>query len=221
MIQKIDIPTGKRVFAVGDIHGEITKLNEKLVEIGFDKNEDLLFSVGDLIDRGEDSLACLELLKGEPWFFAVQGNHEDLMINSVLRKDGNYISCWLQNGGQWYFDLNQEDRMHANDLVKLAAELPLIIEINQNGHKTVICHADYPLDEYTGELELDYAHDVIWSRDRINTIKQHSVSKPIKGADLFVFGHTPLRRPLLLDNCAWIDTGAVFGKELSIIEITK
>ncbi|AUR86536.1 calcineurin-like phosphoesterase [Vibrio phage 1.086.O._10N.222.51.F8] len=221
MIKKIDIEAGKRVFVVGDIHGEITALNEKLIEIGFDKSEDLLFSVGDLIDRGENSLACLELLKDEPWFFAVQGNHEDLMINSIINKSDNHLGCWLQNGGQWYFDLNQEDRMYANDLVKLAADLPLIIEINQNAHKTVICHADYPLDEYTGELELDYAFDVIWSRDRINKIQKHQVSDPIKGADLFVFGHTPLRRPLQLDNCMWIDTGAVFGKELSIIEITK
>ena len=89
-MNKLELTIGDndRVFVVGDIHGEITMLNEKLAEIGFDKERDTLISVGDLIDRGEDSLACLALIQ-ESWFKSVRGNHEDLMINSIINKDEN------------------------------------------------------------------------------------------------------------------------------------
>ena len=213
--QTITISDDKNVFYVGDIHGEITKLNEKLSDIKFNKETDILISVGDLIDRGENSLACLELIT-EPWFHAVRGNHEELMIRSLIDKCENHLSCWLSNGANWYFDLNQEDRMYANDLAKIASELPYVIEVLHRGKKVVVCHANYPNDEYTGEIDKCDLHDIIWDRSRIESFKKEET---IKGADHFVFGHTPLRRHTNLGNCHWIDTGAVFSKELTVIKL--
>lgn len=217
--REIKIDDNQRVFAVGDIHGEITKLNEKLKEIGFDKNLDILFSVGDLIDRGEDSLSCLALIQ-EPWFESVRGNHEDMMINAVVNNDENHANCWMANGGAWYVNLNQEDRMYANDLAKIASEkLPYVIEISYQGKKIVICHADYPNNNYTGEIDDHDLFNIVWSRERIEAVRRCMPTEPIKGADMFVFGHTPLRKPFRVDNCLYIDTGAVFGKELTIIQL--
>lgn len=220
MIKKtFNIDSGQRIFAVGDIHGEINKLNEKLEEIGFDKNLDILFSVGDLIDRGEDSLSCLALIQ-EPWFESVRGNHEDMMINAVVNNDESHANCWMANGGGWYVNLNQEDRMYANDLAKIANEnLPYVIEINYQGKKIVICHADYPGNNYTGEIDEHDLFNIVWSRDRIEAFKRWQSTGEIKGADMFVFGHTPLRKPYRVENCLYIDTGAVFGKELTIIQL--
>lgn len=220
-MKKLDLTIGNddRVFVVGDIHGEITKLNDKLNEIGFNREVDTLISVGDLIDRGEDSLACLSLIQ-EPWFKSVRGNHEDLMINAIINESESHLACWIQNGGGWYFNLNQEDRMYANDLAKIAdSELPYVIELNFKGKKIVICHADYPDNEYTGEIDDHDLFNIVWSRERIESVKRCRPTEPIKGADLFVFGHTPLRKPYHVDNCLYIDTGAVFGKELTIVEL--
>lgn len=206
------------VFYVGDIHGEFLKLQDKLSSIGFNKETDILISVGDLIDRGENSLACLELIT-EPWFHAVRGNHEELMIRSIINKCGNHLSCWLSNGSQWYFDLNQEDRMYANDLAAISNELPYVIEVNHRGKKIVVCHANYPNDKYSGEIDKCDLHDIIWDRSRIDNLKNKGLITTIKGADHFVFGHTPVRRDISSGNCNWIDTGAVFGKELTIIQL--
>ncbi|HBJ9790539.1 TPA: metallophosphoesterase, partial [Listeria monocytogenes] len=41
----------KPIFAVGDVHGEITLLDELLEN--WDKEQERLLFVGDLIDRGE------------------------------------------------------------------------------------------------------------------------------------------------------------------------
>ncbi|CAH9012371.1 putative NinI protein [Vibrio phage 277E43-1] len=210
-----------RVFFVGDIHGEITKLNSKLEEIGFDKELDTLISVGDLIDRGEDSLSCLSLIQ-EPWFKCVRGNHEDLMTNALVNKSENHLACWIQNGAQWYFNLNQEDKMYANDLAKMIkSEIPYVIELHHKGKKVVVCHADYPEDEYTGNIETECLFDIVWNRSRIENYHRTGVLSEIKGADLFVFGHTPLRKPLIKGNCAYLDTGAVFGKELMVLSFDE
>ena len=48
-------------FIVGDIHGHYDLLMEGLERISFCKQNDRLFSVGDLIDRGPESLKCMSL----------------------------------------------------------------------------------------------------------------------------------------------------------------
>src|SRR3546814_14755908 len=67
-------------FIVGDLHGCLDLLQVELDRVGFDRAKDRLFSVGDLIDRGPDSMGCLRLLR-EPWFFAARGNHEDMLLD--------------------------------------------------------------------------------------------------------------------------------------------
>ncbi len=68
-----------RDFVVGDLHGCRRELDQALDAVCFDETVDRLFSVGDLTDRGPDSVSCLELLD-EPWFHAVQGNHEAMLV---------------------------------------------------------------------------------------------------------------------------------------------
>ncbi|MFD2437195.1 metallophosphoesterase [Modicisalibacter luteus] len=54
-------------YLVGDLHGQYALLQTMLSRVGFDQDKDRLFCVGDLVDRGPDSLACLSLAF-EPWF---------------------------------------------------------------------------------------------------------------------------------------------------------
>ena len=105
MIKKLKNNTVGKDYFVGDIHGCYEQLMEALVKIKFNANTDRLISVGDLVDRGPDSVKCLNLLK-ELWFHAVSGNHEDMMIKSFRREwpTHNYI----QNGGKWFFHLPYE-----------------------------------------------------------------------------------------------------------------
>lgn len=214
---ELKIEDDKRVFFVGDIHGEITKLNEKLDEIGFDKELDTLISVGDLIDRGENSLACLSLIQ-EPWFKCVKGNHEELMVRSVIHREIKYVVCWTSNGADWYYLLNEDDEKKANQLAEqLQTEIPYVIELLHKGKKVVVCHADYPSNRYTGNITNKDIHSIIWNRDRIDGYYKGGEEDNIEGADMFVFGHTPLRKPTLVGNCAYLDTGAGFNKDLTVI----
>ncbi len=60
--QRIDGSQWRHIWLVGDIHGCLTQLRTKLWNYRFDPWQDLLISVGDVIDRGLESLRCLQLL---------------------------------------------------------------------------------------------------------------------------------------------------------------
>ena len=55
------------IYVVGDLHGCYSLLMQELQNINFDFQNDVLICTGDLVDRGEENLACISLL-GEPWF---------------------------------------------------------------------------------------------------------------------------------------------------------
>lgn len=71
-----------RDFFVGDIHGTFHILEEALQCINFDKEKDRLFCTGDLLDRGESEHLILDYL-GQPWFYCIMGNHDDMLRGAV------------------------------------------------------------------------------------------------------------------------------------------
>ena len=103
-----------RDFIVGDIHGCLDLFLDKLKEIDFDFEKDRMFSVGDLVDRGPNSLDCLKLIRSD-WFHSVRGNHEDMLIGCVLHNSWNWDN-WMANGGNW---VNAED---LNEVKMMAKE---------------------------------------------------------------------------------------------------
>ncbi|WP_227588701.1 metallophosphoesterase, partial [Klebsiella aerogenes] len=80
------------------MHGCFARLMAALRERKFDPYQDLLLSVGDLIDRGPQSAECLDLLRYR-WVYAVRGNHEQMALEALA--DGD-MRLWEMNGGDWY-----------------------------------------------------------------------------------------------------------------------
>src|SRR5699024_2548159 len=169
-------------------------------------------SVGDLIDRGDQNVECLDLIN-EKWFRAVRGNHEQMAIDALF--NGVPSHNWLYNGGDWFFMQDYDNEILSRACLAKAEQLPLIIEVNTDGKKTVIAHADYPSDEYEFGKPVDEQY-VIWSRERIGDDNV----REIKVADLFLFCHTPMIKVIV--NCAnheYFNTFAVFCYRLTIRQI--
>lgn len=213
--QRINGDDWRNVWVVGDLHGCYTNLMIRLDAVGFDPAQDLLISVGDLIDRGSENVECLDLIN-QPWFRAVRGNHEQMMLDAILAYGS--VTHWMSNGGIWFYNLDPDQQILAKSLVHKSTALPLIIEVEKDGKKFVICHADYPHNEYEFGKPVD-AEQVIWNRERISDAQDGIVSE-IVGADLFIFGHTPARNPVRFSNQLYIDTGAVFTGNLTLYELS-
>lgn len=199
-----------RDFVVGDIHGMFAHLRRLLGEIRFDPAADRIFSVGDLVDRGPDSIMALEWLE-HPWFHSCRGNHEQFALDSV---NPVQLDLWINyNGGRWWLDL--DDASHAR-FREAFLDLPLAMEVETASGVVGIVHADVPpFMTWTRFMELLEARDreaalhALWSRNRIQS--RDGLRSPVRGGVERVYcGHTPTRTTLQLDNVHYIDTGAVY-----------
>lgn len=205
-----------RDFVIGDLHGAYTKFERLMARIGFDDHKDRMFSVGDLIDRGKDSMRCLELTS-LPWFYAVMGNHEHMALHSEYHQF--YADMWMQNGGVWAAKLQVEELSAVRELVRV---LPLTITID---NKIGISHAEAPFEHDNDGMIRDYdwnlrenpdnEEQLLWGRQQI---KQVGIT--VKNIDKTYHGHTPKKDIVCTGNSYFIDTGAVReDRKLTCVEL--
>lgn len=202
-------------FVVGDIHGEFDALESILAEIKFRPKQDRLFSVGDLVDRGPRSADVVKWLK-KPWFNAVAGNHEDML----LKLKGDELEQWLAiNGGEWWQSVTEDGRVA---ILKAIAALPLAIEVMTENGRIGIVHADVPSGlpwkDFLDALKTGEDHVVeyaLWSRSRVQGADDTIVS----GVDKVFCGHTPLEKASILGNVHLVDTGACFDGRLTVLPL--
>ena len=236
-------------YVVGDIHGEFTKLETQLKEIGFDESKDRLIAVGDLIDRGPESHRVLEFLEKD-YFFSTLGNHETFLMD-YHEADLNMHShdtldsmrrLWARYGGGWIMGTP------LGPFYEKISKLPLIIEVPVGDKSVAVLHAEIdPEISYTDlvqslndpeafpgrdDLTPDRLEEMLlWERFSIDRYTKLSMftkvdhsSYNIKGIDLVCVGHTPMITeiaPFKLGNTVYLDSGAVFhpNEKLCIAKI--
>ncbi len=210
-LQRYGTNPGGRDFVVGDLHGHYALLITCLNRVAFDATRDRLFAVGDLVDRGPESLQCLELAF-EPWFHTVRGNHEAMMFDALLHNRG--LELWMMNGGEWIYELNID---RVTQLCRRLDEwLPCAIEVQTGCGSVGLVHAQVPGDDW-GQIEQCDMRQMFWSRERI----QHRRTTSVAGIDQVVCGHTPVSAPMRLGNVHYIDTGAYFTGKLTLVELDQ
>lgn len=214
-----------RLFCIGDLHGNYDLLIQKLNDNNFDYSIDLLVSVGDLVDRGDQSLRCLELLK-EPWFKAVRGNHEQYCIDSF--NDPRIIKNHICDGGQWFHELSVEDQKYSISLIE--QYMPIALEINYHGHTFGFVHAhveENNWEDFKNNLSIQnpskrsHIDMALWGRERIQAHSSDTRYEHVAGIHTVFFGHTIVKNPLKRFNCFWIDTGAYYTGRLTLLCIDQ
>lgn len=213
-----------RVFVCTDLHGHIHTLHKMLNAVEFDVTQDLLICCGDLIDRGPDSRETLEHFVYDKTgaYVSVRGNHDQFLID-VLNKDepsGNWVYF---NGGQWVL---HEEGWKIKDLaIDAEKKLPIHLTLDFMGKRYGFVHAEVPSEftsweQFTATVDADksliYARLGMWNRDVIHGEKVD----PLPDVEYVFHGHTVLDRPTLVGNRVYLDTGYVFKRLLTLIEIT-
>lgn len=188
-----------RDFVVGDIHFKTTDLYKGLRKLGFDSQTDRVIGVGDLIDRGPGMLDGLKLL-GEPWFFTVMGNHEQMLIRAYRENpDARYVS----HGAGWWATVADESKEMI--IVKLET-LPTLIEIESPRGVVGVVHGDVPRglswQRFVNDIDNAQVEEIaLWGRERI---KKH-YRQGVAGVWRVCTGHTWIPEPLRLGNVLALD----------------
>jgi serine/threonine protein phosphatase 1 len=209
LVKRFTKNTKGRDLIIGDIHGCFTKMGQALRAVGFNPDAgDRLFSVGDLVDRGPESIEALNFITCD-FVHAVGGNHEDM---AVRWPNGNMpADNYRANGGAWMMALDRETQLEVSHAL---SALPVAIELETEHGLVGIVHAECPFDDwhaFTAKLEdaslpAGYLSQMIdaaqWARDRINSGDDSMVA----GVRAVVVGHTPMQQMTSLGNTLFIDT---------------
>ena len=223
------------VYCVSDLHGDYQKYQRLFQTIDF-SSHDLLYILGDVLDRGEKGIEILKDMMLQPNIIPILGNHEYIAYRS-LRTLNQEISEktigqldagllegileWKEIGGdktlKEFQKLTPQER---NDILDYLEEFSLYEEVYCQGRDYVLVHAgldsfseDRPLDDYNPSELLFHSPDYS---------KRYFTEKEL------VTGHLPTRanpcgdgkdRIYRGNGHIAIDCGCGFGGVLGVIRL--
>lgn len=216
---------------IGDIHGCFEELKQLLEKMGYsiDENADGRFTtqvpgdrkvvfVGDLIDRGPENVKVLKLtmdMVKQGHAICVPGNHE----NKLLR--------WL-NGRNVKLNYGLEvttaeiDKETDEFKQELATFIHgLISHFVFDDGQLVVAHAGMK-EAYQGRGSGKVRSFAMYGEtsgetDEYGLPVRYNWAQDYRGKALVVYGHTPVPKAEFFNNTICIDTGCVFGGQLTAL----
>lgn len=170
-------------YVTSDIHGCYNKFKEMLELINFSDNDEL-YVLGDILDRGSQPIDLLEHIVSNKNMFLIKGNHEDLFNNYF--EDGD-ASLWYYNGGNTtHTQLMQRYYDYEESLYKYIRKLPFVKVVD----KFILVHADLYFPKNYEDLSIEEFIEIqeqdtcLWDRSNIGNEKQFKDYT-------IIHGHTP------------------------------
>ncbi len=220
-----------RLYAIGDIHGQLDLLKDAHERIFRDGGRDAVIAhVGDLIDRGPDSRGVVEYLSlgrtaGRPWI-VMRGNHDRFLPNFLRQPD--WIDPGLSSPRHWIdhpglgadatlasygVDIGlPRDRLHAEAVRAVPAahaEFLSSLPLWYLHPRALVVHAGIrPGVDLQDQIELD----LVW-------IRKGFLESTADHGPLIVHGHTAIRTATHYGNRLNIDGGAAYGRPLCAVVI--
>lgn len=229
---RVTATENRRVYVLGDIHGCVTDLRERLTEIRADLEArphaaPLLVCLGDYADRGPDTRGVIETLLGireDGWIESVflLGNHDKLCLDYIEdpRPRATDLYHWLDGplGGA---ETLASYGVKGATARKAVAAHDRFVRAMPPEHRYFLEEAKlyHQLGEYLFvhagirpgiPIEAQDPDDLIWIRDAfLRSTRDHG--------QMVVHGHTVVGEVDIRPNRIGIDTGAVFGGMLTCL----
>ncbi|MEL6380704.1 MAG: metallophosphoesterase family protein [Pseudomonadota bacterium] len=222
---KAHIPAGERVYAIGDVHGCASLLDDLLGLIEEDGrtlpiSKRTIITLGDYVDRGPDSAGVIDRLiarqASDPNFLCLKGNHEAKLL-AFLADPDEHVS-WLDWGGEETLSAYGVRVSAAREPRELAADLAHAmpaahttflqrLPVRQLIGDYLFVHAGLkpgvPLDEQTEE-------DQLWVRGEF-----HNTPPDQRPRQVVVHGHQAAKKVVDKGWRLCVDTGAVWNGTLT------
>jgi len=216
------LPPGRRIYAIGDVHGCDATLAAIHADIAADLlarpvASPLLIHLGDYIDRGPDSSQVIaRLMRGPPVpgteVLNLMGNHEHMMLSVLAEADPEMARLWLRNGGDaslrsWGLEPDDSPSAWRHQLPTPHLAFLRGLSLHHLEGEFLFVHAGVrpgvPLARQTSD-------DLMW-------IREPFLSFAGDFGVVVVHGHTPGADPVIRKNRIGIDTGAVLGGRLTCL----
>ena len=201
----------RSIYAIGDIHGCSRGL-KGLLDYIQPNSDDLVITLGDYIDRGEDSRGVIEMLRNlakTTNLIGIRGNHEQMLLNVL---DGSMkAKPWLEYGGKQTlasYGKSQAKNFLPQEHLEFLHCLTDYVETEA----FILTHASYepnlPFDQQSPQL-LRWEH------------LQSAIPAPHMSGKTVVVGHTPNFEGEVLDlgHLICLDTYCHGGGWLSVMEL--
>lgn len=198
-----------RLFVVGDIHGCLDELNDLLALIEFRPGHDRLVLAGDLVAKGPDSIGVIRRAI-ELGAQSVRGNHEERVLsylNKKRRADGSEHANIARRLG----DAERE----------YLEKTPLYLRFPEE--KLLVVHAgidpSLPIEEQEPSVLLNVRGVTAAGSPTTRAQEGLPWASFYRGDELIVFGHDAIRGLQLREHSIGLDSGCVYGGELSALEV--
>lgn len=216
---------------IGDVHGCYDEFKALTIKLGYSwesglpvhKDHRKLGFVGDITDRGPHSLHMIEMVwklwKKEIGYY-VPGNHCNKLYRYFLGRKVQ-ITHGLETTVAELESVSLKEAAHYKNMFIDLYEGSPLYQILDNG-RLVIAHAGIPAD-YIGKYDKSVQTFVLYGDITGETLPngmpvRRDWAKNYNGKPLIVYGHTPVKKPRSIGNTLNIDTGAVFGGELTALK---
>lgn len=183
-----------RLIAIGDIHGEINKLNSLIKKLDLNKDDFIIF-LGDYIDRGKYSkqvvYRLIEISKLYRCEF-LMGNHEYCMLRTY--EGVAWAKAYFYEGGG---EKTIKSYGSFENILKIHGDFYKNLKYFYKTDKFFFVHAGIRPDK---DVEKQEILDFLLIRD--NFIKyNHKLKQKV------IFGHTPFKTPYIEEDKIGINTG--------------
>jgi serine/threonine protein phosphatase 1 len=208
-----------RRFVIGDIHGAHKALLQCLERSGFDREEDLLISLGDLCDGWPDVVEVFDELLSVRNRVMLLGNHDSWLLQWF--QTGNAPEIWLIQGGDTTVNAF---RYRATSVYRELLQHASLYHILENN---LFVHGGYLPDR---PLEKQDRKVFLWDRSLVKTALSRNKSGnplPVTSYKMVFVGHTPTinfheHQPILTNGLCMMDTGAGWpGGKLTLMDIDE
>lgn len=214
---------------IGDIHGCFIEFKNLTIKLGYEwidgipthRDKRKLVFLGDLSDRGPESIKTIEvvtrLVLDEKLSLYTPGNHCDKLYRFFLGRNVQ-IKHGLETTVAEYQALSKGDQGKIKaQFISLYDQAPLHLTLD-NG-KLIIAHAgikeDY-INKTSKKVKTFVLYgDITGEKNPDGTPVRRDWAKDYKGKPWIVYGHTPVKEPRQINNTINIDTGVVFGGQLT------
>lgn len=153
---------------MSDIHGLYDRYLRMMEKIDF-SDEDKLYLLGDVIDRGKQSFEILFDIVERDNVEMFLGNHEHMMLTYL---NGLDMVSWFYNvnGGQiTYSNFLKLSNEKQKEVLDYLYDTTIVKNLNINGHKYILSHTSALIDGkdmYTRDYKDDlmYIQDLVWNQ---------------------------------------------------------